>query len=89
VPFDFTYSERALIYLGTLPTKIRKQIIKKIEPLADNPLPPKHKLIRGSAGGEDRVYRIRSGDYRILYEVRHSPSQIVVLDINHRKDIYK
>lgn len=39
--------------------------------------------------GEDQVYRVRSGDYRILYVVRGNPHQIVVLDIDHRRDVYR
>jgi len=37
--------------------------------------------------GEERVYRVRSGDYRILYCVRGII--VVVLDIDNRKDVYR
>ena len=87
--FGFAYSEHALAFLETVTAKLRKQIIGKIMSLADNPFPPGHKVIRGSANNEERVYRIRSGDYRVLYVVRNNPSHIVVLDIDHRKDIYR
>ena len=87
--FGFAYSQRALDFLGTIPAKLRKQIVKKIMALADNPLPQGHKLIRGMSGDEERVYRIRSGDYRVLYVVRNNPGHIVVLDIDHRKDVYR
>ncbi|CAN5706212.1 hypothetical protein BH23GEM1_BH23GEM1_00570 [soil metagenome] len=36
--------------------------------------------------GTEQVYRIRQGDYRVLYVVRETT--IVILDINHRKDVY-
>ena len=35
------------------------------------------------------ILRERSGDYRILYVLRKDPDQVVILDIDHRKDIYK
>jgi mRNA-degrading endonuclease RelE of RelBE toxin-antitoxin system len=37
--------------------------------------------------GNDAVWRIRSGVYRILYVVR--PAEIIVIDIDHRKDVYR
>lgn len=87
--FGFAYTQRSLDFLETLQAKIRRQIVAKIEALADNPQPPGHKLIRGSAGDEERMYRIRSGDYRVVYLIRSNPSHVVILDIDHRKDIYK
>ena len=87
--FGFAYTEKSLSFLESLQAKLRRQVIGKIQALADNPLPPGHKMIRGSAGDEERMYRIRSGDYRVLYLVRSNPSHVVILDIDHRKDIYK
>lgn len=86
--YGFAYSERALAFLRGLSPKLRRQIIKKIEPLALSPIPPKSKIVQGMKEGEEQVRRIRSGDYRILYVVRDNPQQIVVLDIGHRKDVY-
>lgn len=85
--YGFAYSAKSLDYLKTLQQKTRKQIIAKVHALASNPHPPTAKLIQGMLDGEERVYRIRSGDYRILYVVRDSI--IAVLDIDHRKDVYR
>lgn len=57
--------------------------------LASEPHPPKCTTVKGMRDGEDQVYRVRSGDYRILYVVRGNPHQIVVLDIDHRRDVYR
>jgi len=83
----FAYDPHALDYLKTAPKKTRRQIINKIQRLAAEPYPPTSKLIQGMVNGEERVYRIRSGDYRILYVVRGII--VVILDINHRKDVYR
>jgi mRNA interferase RelE/StbE len=83
----FAYHARALEYLRTVQKKIRQQIISKVKQLAFEPHPPTSKLVQGMTDGEERVYRIRSGDYRILYVVRGDI--VVVLDIDHRKDVYK
>ena len=83
----FAYARCALDYLKTVPKKIRRQIVKHVENLANDPYPPTAKLVQGMSDGEDKVYRIRSGDYRILYVVRGII--VVVLDIDHRKDVYR
>jgi mRNA-degrading endonuclease RelE of RelBE toxin-antitoxin system len=85
--YGFAYHKYCLDYLKTLPPKIRKQIIAKIQKLAANPHPPTAKLVQGMMEGEERVWRERSGDYRILYVVRDVI--VVVIDIDHRKDVYR
>lgn len=85
--YGFAYSHKALEYLKSIQQKLRKQIVAKIQALAADPMPPGVKLIQGMTDGEERVYRIRSGDYRVLYVVRGAI--VVVLDIDHRKDVYR
>jgi mRNA interferase RelE/StbE len=86
--YGFAYSEVALKYLETMvPVKIRGQIKRRIEALAANPAPPGSKKLQGVMDGENPVYRARQGDYRILYSVRGVI--IVILDIDHRKDVYR
>ena len=86
--YGFAYTEAALKYLErTVPTKIRGQIRRRIEALAANPTPPGAKKLIGVTDGEHPVYRVRQGDYKILYSVR--PIIIVILDIGHRKDVYR
>lgn len=88
--YAFAYSEEALSFLATMQGKHRRQVVNKIQALASNPFPPgQHKVVRGTDPDEERVYRIRSGDYRVLYVVRDDPHQVVILDIDHRKDIYR
>jgi len=83
----FAYDPDCLVYLQTVPKKFRRQIVAKIQRLAANPHPPTAKLVQGMKDGEERVYRERSGDYRILYVVRDVI--VVVLDIDNRKDVYR
>ncbi|MHB0669342.1 type II toxin-antitoxin system RelE family toxin [Roseomonas sp. FDAARGOS_362] len=86
----FGFASSALDFLETVPHKFRRQIIKKARALHTNPFPPGVKKLRGVEThlGEP-IYRERSGDYRILYIVREDPSEVIVLDIGNRKDIYK
>jgi mRNA interferase RelE/StbE len=86
--YGFAYAEPALRYLeSNVPQKIRGQIKKRIEKLAADPVPPGARKVHGMMDGEYTVYRVRQGDYRIIYSVR--PVIIVILDIGHRKDVYR
>ena len=86
--YGFAYTEDALKYLETkVPNKIRSQIKKRIEALAAAPTPSGCKKLVGVVDGSHPVYRVRQGDYIILYSIR--PVIIVILDIGHRKDIYR
>jgi mRNA interferase RelE/StbE len=85
--YGFAYSSQALAFLKGLPKKIRRQIIAKVQALARDPYPPTCKMLQGMRDGEESVYRVRSGDYRILYVVRKVV--VIILDIGHRKDIYR
>ncbi len=83
-------TKATLANLATIPLKIRMQLIKKAKALIIDPHPPRSKKLRGvtTEGGEP-IYRLRSGDYRILYIVRSNPGEVIVLDIDNRKDVYR
>lgn len=88
--FGFAISDAALSFLESLPPKLRRQVTQKAKALMTEPHPPGSKLLRNLRDNDgERIYRERSGDYRILYLVRESPDEVVVLDIGNRKDIYK
>lgn len=87
--YGFAFTECALKVLEGLPAKIRGQMKRRIETLAADPNPPGSKKLHGVMDGENPVHRVRQGDYRILYSIRSNPSQIVILDIGHRKDVYR
>ena len=69
--------------------KIQKEhivrIVKAVESLANSPYPEGSiKLI-----GSEFTYRIRVGDYRIIYEVLEKIIRIEVIKVAHRSDVYK
>ena len=61
-----------------------ERIRESINELAKDPRPPGSKKLKG----EDRTYRIRVGDYRVLYEVYDQEILVLVIRIRHRKDAY-
>lgn len=86
----FAFTNSALDFLAGLQPKVRRQIIKRAKALHTNPFPQGVKKLHDVATPEgDPVYRERSGDYRILYVVRSQPAEVLILDIDNRKDVYR
>jgi mRNA interferase RelE/StbE len=75
----------ALKSLATIPDKNAKKITKAIDELAENPRPNGVKKLKGS----DDFYRIKVGNYRVIYEINDGELVIVVVEIGHRKEVYK
>ncbi|MBI2827616.1 MAG: type II toxin-antitoxin system RelE/ParE family toxin [Planctomycetia bacterium] len=71
--------------LRRLPVTIQRRIIAAVDRLADNPRP------RGSAklAGEEDAWRIRVGEYRVLYEIEDDRLVVLVVRVGHRKDLYR
>jgi mRNA interferase RelE/StbE len=59
-------------------------IKETIASLALNPRPEGYKKLKGT-----EAYRIRSGNYRIIYEIHDNIITIVVIDVGHRSEIYR
>ena len=78
-------SSTAYKALNKLPRQNLIKILEVIEKLEQDPFPHGYKKL----SGQDGVYRIRVGDYRIIYELHGKILLIIVLKIGHRKDIYK
>ncbi|MBD3423090.1 MAG: type II toxin-antitoxin system mRNA interferase toxin, RelE/StbE family [Candidatus Latescibacteria bacterium] len=62
----------------------RRRIVKKIRSLSDNPRP------RGSVklSGKDK-YRLRQGNYRIIYSIEDDKLIVHIVKVGHRKDVYR
>ncbi|MCX6563936.1 MAG: type II toxin-antitoxin system RelE/ParE family toxin [Candidatus Aminicenantes bacterium] len=69
--------------LNGLEVRILRQIIKKIRALTDEPRP--HGCLKLTA---EEGYRIRAGDYRVLYRIDDEAKRIFIYRIKHRKDAY-
>ena len=78
--------ESALKSLGNLPKKIQRQIGREIESLATNPRPRGSQKIRGVDGD---YFRIKSGNYRIIYQVDDKKITVFVVRIADRKEVYR
>jgi mRNA interferase RelE/StbE len=84
----FSFGPATAAFLDKMdPGKVRAQVVKKARALLADPFPAGCKKLVGVMSGTDAVWRVRSGDYHILYVARSM--EIVVLDIDHRKDVYR
>jgi mRNA interferase RelE/StbE len=62
----------------------RRRIVAKIASLSRDPRPPNCEKL----SGQDR-YRLRQGNYRILYEIQDLALVVVVVKVGHRRDVYR
>jgi mRNA interferase RelE/StbE len=76
--------ESAVKELEKIPTKNLEQIIKRIESLSDNPRPKGSQKL----SAQER-YRIRQGDYRIIYSILDDQVAVHVYKIGHRREVYR
>ena len=68
-----------------LAADIQKRLSPAIDRLAADPRPPDAVKLRGS----DNRYRLRVGDYRILYELHDDRLVVLVVRIGHRREVYR
>jgi mRNA interferase RelE/StbE len=61
------------------------RIIAAAERLARNPTPPGSRKLVGS----EHIYRIRIGDYRVIYEYGATPGAICIFHVRHRREAYR
>ena len=71
--------------LRKLPAKTVKDVLEAVEGLADNPFPQGVEKLSGS----EHAYRIRLGDYRVVYEVVKETKLVEIQRVRHRKDVYR
>lgn len=81
--YQIVIDKKALKQLGKIPSPHFNRIIKAIHQLANNPRPVGYIKLTGRPG-----YRIRIGDYRVIYKIEDKILSIFIIDIGDRKDIY-
>ena len=71
--------------IESAPKKDRLRIVKRIQDLSSDPRPPGCEKL---SGHEDK-YRVRQGTYRIVYTISDAGTEICIVKVGHRKDIYR
>ena len=70
--------------LNKLPSQVRESVIENLLTLQENPRPPNSKKLKNTQG-----YRLRVGNYRILYDIDAPTQTITLRRVGHRRDIYR
>ena len=75
----------AVRQLRTLDPPGRRRVQAAIELLAEDPRPPGARQLVGGAG----EWRVRTGDFRIIYDIRDGELLVLVVKVGHRRDVYE
>ncbi len=78
-------TRRAAKQFDSLPPDAQRQINKLFDLLAENPR--SHKTIK--MHGLDNLYRKRTGNWRVVYEIRDNVLLVLVVAVGHRRDVYQ
>ena len=84
-PFSIQWRNSTRKDIRSLPRQEVARVVEAVGALAKDPLPHgSHKL-----AGSERTYRLRVGDYRVVYEVFSDARIVEVQRVRHRKDVYR
>ena len=81
--YEVQIARRATKNLAALPRREQQRVRAAIDLLADNPRPPGCVAM----AGEDQAYRVRVGDYRIVYQVIDRRLIVQVVRVGHGREI--
>lgn len=71
--------------LAALERRDLLRVARRIDALAQNPRPPGAEKLKGAEG----IWRVRVGDYRILYTIRDEVLLVLVVRVGHRRGVYR
>ena len=83
--YQIVFARTARKELEILDNELIRRILRKIESLTANPRPPGCEKLKG----RENLWRVRVGDYRIIYAVFDNNLLIDIILIRHRKDAYR
>ncbi len=83
--YKIEFAKHAAKQFKALPRQEQQRLKNKIDHLEIDPRPPG--VVKLS--GEKNLYRIRVGNYRIIYSIQDSRLLILIVKIGHRKDVYR
>lgn len=83
--YQIEFSRQADRQFRNLPSQIQHRLKSRIDSLATTPRPHGSEKL----GGVDQLYRIRVGDYRIIYAVEDNRLLVLVVKVGHRREVYR
>ena len=86
MPYTVSIKPRAEKYLAAIrDVRLSLRLREAIDALAENPRAPGNVKLQG----EGELYRVRVGDYRIVYQIQDAVLVVLVVQIGHRREIYR
>lgn len=82
--YSVVFARSARKEIERLPASVAKRIIERIESLTSVPRPPGSLKLKGNRN----LWRIRIGDYRVIYSIDDSDLLIDISAVRHRRDAY-
>lgn len=79
-------SRRVEKEIADLPGVVRERIIRAIRKLVENPRPQGARKLTGAMRG---AWRIRVGDYRVIYDADDAQQLVIILAVLHRREVYR
>jgi mRNA interferase RelE/StbE len=86
MPFEVLLPDTVKDQLSHLPRDIRQRIAQEIKTLQDFPFPHGN-TIRRIQGSKKPIYRMRVGDYRVIYNLDTQKKQAIILSVVHRQNL--
>ncbi|HGJ64569.1 TPA: type II toxin-antitoxin system RelE/ParE family toxin [bacterium] len=86
MPFEVFLPDAVKDQLSHLPRDIRQRIAQEIKTLQDFPFPHGN-TIRRIQGSKKPIYRMRVGDYRVIYNLDTQKKQAIILSVVHRQNL--
>jgi len=83
--YEVLLERRAQRDIKKLPAEVFHRIIPSIKALAEDPKPPGCRKIAGSKND----WRIRIGEYRVIYEIDEHAEAVRVMRVRHRREVYR
>ena len=83
--YEITFARSARREVEALETQLVGRVWARIQALGGQPRPPGCRKVQG----EEDVWRIRVGDYRVLYEIKDAARIIDIVAVRHRRDAYR
>lgn len=84
-PYNIVFRPSVYKDLRHLPGTIVTRVMAAVESLSREPLPRQAVRLEGTHG----LYRIRVGDYRIVYGVNQHMREVMIHYVRHRRDVYR
>jgi mRNA interferase RelE/StbE len=83
--YSIRFTPRAQRDFCALDRFVQQRLRRRIDRLGENPFPPGAQKLHA----DEPYYRIRVGNYRVIYQVEASQLVVVIVKIGHRKDVYR